>query len=122
MEAVRRSCIEFVESVDKVILRAANQGESADHTEFDKAVVRAMQRLASVPAIHRLRGRVREASDLEVVAAMTVMAEFAKEGDGVLVVRALIHAATESGKPDVAAKLRALQSKMVKQGQQARNN
>lgn len=114
MEAIRRSCVELVESIDRVVVRAATQGEQADHTEFEKATVLAMRRLAGIPAIHRLRGRVREASDLEVVSAMTMMADFAAEKDGVQIVQALINAAIQAKKPEVAAQLRKLLGRQVR--------
>ena len=114
MEAIRRSCVELVESIDRVVVRAATQGEQEDHGELEKATVLAMRRLAGIPAIHRLRGRVREASDLEVVSAMTTMADFAAEKDGVQIVQALIRAAIEAKKPEVAAQLRKLLGRRVK--------
>lgn len=114
MEAIRRSCIELVESVDKVCRMAATRGQPEHHTAFEQVTVQAMQQLAAIPAIHRLRGRVREASDAEILKAMTFMATFATEVDGVNIVRGLEHAALESEQPEVAAKLRKLQAQMVK--------
>jgi len=115
MEAIRRSCVELVESVDRVCLDAANHGEKASHTEFEKAIVLAMQRLARIPQIHRLRGRVREASDAEILGAMTFMCDFASADGGLEIVRALIRAAVVAKQPEIAARLRKLQGQMIRE-------
>lgn len=122
MEAIRRSCTELVESVDRVCRDVELHGERSSHTEFDKATIVAMQRLARVPQIHRLRGRVREASDAEILATMTFMIDFASEEQGVDIVRALIRAAVAANQHDIAARLRKLQGRMVREMQKHQDN
>ena len=115
MEAMRQSCIRFVEAVDKACrLADAKSGEDRG-TLFDSAVERTMSELAAVPAIHRLRGRVREAGPSEVIAAMTALSVLAADKKGVSLVDSLIGSARSSDKPEVAAQLQQLQEKLAQE-------
>ena len=119
MQDIRRTCIELVESIDQVVRR---ERKPEKPTAFDDAVLGAMDKLAAVPAIHRLRGRVREASDAEVLMAMTAMAQMADAADGVQLLNGLIASAIEGGRPEVAARLREIQGNMAKQRREVRSN
>jgi len=121
MQAVRQTCIELVESVDTVI-RRSEEASVNDPTSFDEAVVSAMKKMASVPVIHRLRGRVREARDVEILAAMTFMSELADRESGNDIIMALIAASIEAGKPEIAQKLRQVQGQMMREAEQAKSN
>lgn len=112
-ESIRQSCIELVESIDRAC-RAADRSDESVASVFDVAVARTMRELAAVPAIHRLRGRVREATPGEIVAAMHVMAQIAADKKGVGLTESLIDSATKADKPEVAAKLRKLQAEMIR--------
>ena len=120
METLRQSCIELVDSIDKAV-RTAEQADPAKATVFDKAVAQTMRELADVPAIHKLRGRVREAGQMEIMAAMSVMANMATEKKGIHLVDALIESAIKSDKPEVAAKLRHIQGSMLRRSQPSKN-
>lgn len=116
-ESIRQSCIELVETVDRAC-RVADQSDESKSTVFDVAVARTMRELAAVPAIHRLRGRVREASPGEVVSAMSFMAQMAADKKGVGLIDALVESATAADKPKVAAKLRHLQAEMIRKSKE----
>ena len=117
MQVMRQSYIQFVESVVKACrLADAKSGEDRC-TLFESAVERTMSELAAVPAIHRLRGRVREAGPSEVIAAMTALSVLAADKKGVSLIDSLISSARSSDKPEVAAQLQQLQSKLKQQQQ-----
>lgn len=122
MQAVRQSCIELVESVDEVIRRSADSERLDGPNVFDDAVLGVMKKIAALPAIHRLRGRVREASDTEIIAAMTFMMDIADRDSGEEIIRALIAASVEAGKPDVAQRLRQVHGQMLAQSRKASEN
>ena len=120
METLRQSCIELVESVDKAV-RAADQSDPAKASVFEAAVEKAMRELAEVPAIHRLRGRVREAGPSEIMAAMSVMTKLAGDKKGLGLIDGLVETAIQSKKPEVAAQLRHLQGEMIRRSVPSNN-
>jgi len=122
MQAVRQTCIELVEAVDTVILRSSEAKNLDGDNIFDEAVIKVMRKIAAIPAIHRLRGRVREASNTEVIAAMTYMMEITDDSGSEEMIRALIAASIEAGKPQVAQRLRAIHAQMLAERRKASEN